>query len=160
MPPSPRYTVRLPPALEAQVQARVRAGTPVATLIREALSAYLAALPAPGTMTPAASADSVHALGEELAILRRRVEALEQVLANHRYSADTMPTGANSAAATAPPPADSTVDARLLRLPVGQFKLTARQVRALRAKRTRGVPIKALMEEFDISKATLFRYLQ
>jgi hypothetical protein len=38
MPPSPRYTVRLPHALDAQVQARVQAGTPVAVLIREALS--------------------------------------------------------------------------------------------------------------------------
>jgi len=41
MPPSPRYTVRLPPALDALVQARVQAGTPFAVLIREALSAYL-----------------------------------------------------------------------------------------------------------------------
>jgi hypothetical protein len=78
------------------------------------------------------------------------VEALEQVLANHRYSA----------ADTALTPADSDVDAMPIRLPVGQFKLTARQVRSLRAKRARGVPIKALMEEFDISKATLFRYLK
>jgi Arc/MetJ-type ribon-helix-helix transcriptional regulator len=45
MPPSPRYTVRLPPPLDAQVQARVRAGTPFAVLIREALSAYLADTP-------------------------------------------------------------------------------------------------------------------
>jgi len=41
----------------------------------------------------------------------------------------------------------------------GQYKLNRRQVRALRAKRQRGVPIKALMEEYGLSKATVFRYL-
>jgi hypothetical protein len=44
--------------------------------------------------------------------------------------------------------------------PPGQYKLTPRQVAALRAKRQRGAPIKALMEEYSISKATLFRYLK
>ena len=44
MPPRPRYTVRLPSALDALVQARVEAGTPFAVLIRAALSAYLADL--------------------------------------------------------------------------------------------------------------------
>ena len=34
MPPSARYTVRLPPALDAFVQARVRAGTSVTVLIQ------------------------------------------------------------------------------------------------------------------------------
>jgi hypothetical protein len=42
----------------------------------------------------------------------------------------------------------------------GQYKLTPRQVASLRAKRQRGTPIKALMEEYGISKATLFRYLK
>jgi hypothetical protein len=42
----------------------------------------------------------------------------------------------------------------------GQNKLTPRQVASLRAKRQRGTPIKALMEEYDISKATVFRYLE
>jgi hypothetical protein len=44
--------------------------------------------------------------------------------------------------------------------PPGQYKLTPRQVASLRAKRQRGAPIKALMEEYGISKATLFRYLK
>jgi hypothetical protein len=38
-------------------------------------------------------------------------------------------------------------------------KLTLRQGKALRAKRARGVPVKALMEEYGLSKATVFRYL-
>jgi len=46
------------------------------------------------------------------------------------------------------------------RMPVGQYKLTPRQAASLRAKRQRGAPIKALMEEYGISRATLFRYLQ
>ena len=46
-----------------------------------------------------------------------------------------------------------------IRAPIGQYKLTPRQVRSLRAKRARGTPIKALMQEFSISKATVFRYL-
>jgi hypothetical protein len=45
-------------------------------------------------------------------------------------------------------------------IPPGQYKLTPRQVASLRAKRQRGAPIKALMEEYSISKATLFRYLK
>jgi hypothetical protein len=44
--------------------------------------------------------------------------------------------------------------------PPRQYKLTPRQVASLRAKRQRGTPIKALMEEYGISKATLFRYLK
>jgi hypothetical protein len=44
--PSTRYTVRLPPALDAAVQERLRtAGTPFAILIRDALSTYLAGTP-------------------------------------------------------------------------------------------------------------------
>ena len=41
----------------------------------------------------------------------------------------------------------------------GQNKLTPRQVASLRAKRQRGTPIKALMEEYGLSKASVFRYL-
>ena len=42
----------------------------------------------------------------------------------------------------------------------GGLKLTPQQAAALRAKRQQGVPIKALMEEYGISKASVFRYLQ
>ena len=42
----------------------------------------------------------------------------------------------------------------------GRRKLTPRQVRALRDKHLRGVPVPALLEEYDISRASLFRYLQ
>jgi len=42
----------------------------------------------------------------------------------------------------------------------GQWKLTPRQRRALRDKRQRGVSIEALMDEYGLSRASVFRYLQ
>jgi Arc/MetJ-type ribon-helix-helix transcriptional regulator len=140
MPLSPRYTVRLPPALDALVQARVRAGTPVAVLIREALSAYLA-----DTSIPTDHTATVQALQAQLAALTQRVEALEQASLRRSQRTDRLRTRAA---------------ALLVRLPGGQPKLTPRQITALRAKRARGAPIRALMEEFAISRATLFRYLK
>ena len=77
MPPSPRYTVRLPHALDARVQARVRTGTLFAVLTREALSAYLADTPPPSPPTPADNAGTLRALEEQLAALATRVEMLE-----------------------------------------------------------------------------------
>jgi hypothetical protein len=44
--------------------------------------------------------------------------------------------------------------------PPRQYKLTPQQAEALWAKREQGTPIKALMEEYGISKASVFRYLQ
>ena len=69
MPPSPRYTVRLPHALDARVQARVRTGTPFAVLTREALWRILP--------TPVDNAGTLRALEEQLAALATRVEILE-----------------------------------------------------------------------------------
>jgi|SRR5713101_2359643 len=98
--PSPRYTVRLPHALDALVQARVRAGTPFAVLMREALSAYLADTPPTAALTaadtplttgvpiPADSADTGRNLQEQVAALTRRVEALEHALTPRRQAAD------------------------------------------------------------------------
>jgi hypothetical protein len=44
-------------------------------------------------------------------------------------------------------------------IPPRQYKLTPQQAEALRAKREQGTPIQALMEEYGISRATVFRYL-
>jgi hypothetical protein len=104
MPPSPRYTVRLPPALDAQVQARVQAGTPFAVLIREALSAYLADTPPTGAPTSVDTpADTMRTFQEDLAALTARVRILELALTAvptpRRQDADT-PAG------TMPIPAD------------------------------------------------------
>jgi hypothetical protein len=46
------------------------------------------------------------------------------------------------------------------RLPPGRRKLTRRQAAALRAKRASGAPIKALMQDYGLSKATVHRYLK
>jgi Arc/MetJ-type ribon-helix-helix transcriptional regulator len=43
MPSSPRITIRLTPALEALVSARVRQGSSVSDIVRKALEAYLGA---------------------------------------------------------------------------------------------------------------------
>jgi len=40
-----------------------------------------------------------------------------------------------------------------------KFKITPTQEAELRAKRARGVPIKTLMQEYGLSKATVHRYL-
>jgi hypothetical protein len=58
--------------------------------------------------------------------------------------ADRVPTDADTLRARTPP---------------GIYKLSPCQAAALRAKRQRGTPIKALMAEYGISKATVFRYL-
>jgi hypothetical protein len=92
MPPSPRYTVRLPHALDAQVQARVSAGTPFAVLIRDALAAYLTDTmptgPPTDTLTAADSADTVQNLQKQLVALTTRVEILEQMPTRRRHAAD------------------------------------------------------------------------
>ena len=76
-----------------------------------------------------------------------------------------MPAGETSAVpVSARAPDDPTVrqasvtaEARTRR---GQWKLTPRQRRALRDKRQRGVSIEALMDEYGLSRASMFRYLQ
>jgi hypothetical protein len=111
--PSTRYTVRLPPALDAAVQDRVRQGTPFAVLIREALVAYLADTPPTGVLTAAdrapTPADTVQELQEQLAALTRRVEALEPLPTPRRQGAnrraDTVPTGADTVPTGADTPA-------------------------------------------------------
>jgi hypothetical protein len=110
--PSPRYTVRLPSALDQQVQDHLRtSGTSFTVLIREALSAYLADSVPTGVPTAADRADSLQPLGEQLALLRTRVEALERVLTVSRQvadrHADRVQTAADRDADTPPTPADS-----------------------------------------------------
>jgi len=74
--PSTRYTVRLPPALDAAVQERIlTTQTPFAELMRAALSAYLADTSPTGQPTPA---DTLMELQSHLVALTVRVEILEQ----------------------------------------------------------------------------------
>ena len=144
--PSTRYIIRLPPALDTAVQEHLRtSGTPFAVLIQHALSAYLTDISPTGTLTHADSADTVRELQAQLADLTTRVKVIEEILTQWPQPADRTLTPADTAAG---------------RLPGGQRKLTPRQSRALRDKRLRGVSIPALMEEYGLSRASVFRYLQ
>jgi hypothetical protein len=123
MPPSPRYTVRLPPALDALVQERIHSsGTPFALLVRAALSAYLADIPPTGTPTDAdrsadRSADTIEALQAQLVGLTKRVAAIEHMLTRLRRladrSADSLADRLAAYADTPPTPADSGADTPL-----------------------------------------------
>ena len=150
--PSTRYTVRLPPALDAAVQEHIRtSGTPFAVLIRDALSAYLADTPPTGLPTPADSADTLHELQKKLADVTTRVKVIEEILTTWPQFADIPPTDADMSADRS---ADTAPTVR------GQRKLTPRQQRALRDKYQSGVSVPALMDEYGMSRASVFRYLQ
>ena len=73
--------------------------------------------------------------------------------------ADTLPHEPPRTASSEQPSDTSTpgVQPKTIR---GRHKLTPRQVRALRDKHLRGVPVPALLDEYGISRASLFRYLQ
>src|SRR6266702_2665109 len=87
--PNPRYTVRLPPVLDALVQEHIRAsGMPWAVLIQEALAAYLVDTPLTGTPTPPGSTDIVRELQAQLAALTARVDALEHAPTRRRQPTD------------------------------------------------------------------------
>ena len=146
MPPSPRYTVRLPPALDALVQERIRAsGTPFALLVREALSAYLADTPPTGTPPGAdRSADTIHALQAQLVRLTTRVEAIEHMLTRLRRladrSADSLADRLAAYADTPPTPADSGADMPLT---------SADTPTPLRRRGTMRARILALLQEYQ-----------
>jgi hypothetical protein len=120
-----------------------------------------ASTPVVAAERPPAAADTLMELQIRVAALTTRVEILEYALAPSGQEAtptpsDTAATEPPTAATEAPTPAD-TSQSHTRR---GQRKLTPRQQRALRDKRLRGVSIEALMEEYGISRASVFRYLQ
>jgi len=167
----------LPRALDAQVQARVGAGTPFAVLIREALSAYLAdSTPTETPTETPTSADTVRDLQEQLSALSTRVEILEQMPTRRRQGrrqladrgTDSPPTGADRDADTSvshadivPTGADTRVTPEVVaeRTHGGQRRLTPLQAAELRGKRAAGMPIKQLMQQYGLSRATVQRYL-
>jgi hypothetical protein len=131
----------------------------------------VAATPSTDTVTDAVAETVTATLARDLpALVRQMVEemALEAlglpVAATDSDVAVTEPSGEMPAAeAPAEDLAGSPVGqnkAHTGHMLIGQYKLTPRQVRSLRAKRQRGATIQSLMEEYGISRATLFRYLQ
>jgi Arc/MetJ-type ribon-helix-helix transcriptional regulator len=77
MPPSPRITIRLTPALEALVSARVGHGSSVSDIVREALEAYLGACQTPRQTHAASVSDSAHPVSDTLSdVLSDTVSAM------------------------------------------------------------------------------------
>jgi Arc/MetJ-type ribon-helix-helix transcriptional regulator len=171
-----KISFRLSADLQARLAARVGQGTRVSDIIREALEAYLGMRP---TARPTNSllSDSVsdlstrlEAVVSDLSDIHNRLERLEAregqpTRVRQRQTARPTPAPAprgptapgQDTLTPEPPPAADTPQARTTG---GQHKLTPRQVRALRDKHQRGVPVPALMEEYGISRASVFRYLQ
>jgi len=116
-----------------------------------------------GVPTPADSADTLRDVQAQLGEITTRVKVLEEILTqwpelvarSADTDADRTPTDADRNADRVPPAADTGRGQ-----PGGQRKLTPRQQRALRDKRQRGVPVEALMEEYGLSRASVFRYLR
>jgi hypothetical protein len=119
--------------------------------------------------TPADPRDII--LSDDNTVIRELQEmvdtAVQRALAREKTAPPALDAAPHAPAPEAPAP-DSVYDDNTIiqkkaprgSTPPGQYKLTSRQVASLRAKRQRGTPIKALMEEYGISKATLFRYLK
>jgi len=163
MPEEHRVTIRLTPELYAQLQARGSPGQPLAAIVRHALVEYLARQPeAPASaeelaLAAAAVAARLDGLQAQVEALAARVETLAasgQPLADARWQPEAA-TAARKRQPRQPEADDTAPPAR-----PGQRKLTPRQQRVLRDKYQRGVPVPALMEEYGISRASVFRYLQ
>jgi hypothetical protein len=121
---------------------------PLAAIVRQALEDYLARQP-DAPQSPVETAMTLAAMAARLEALEGHIERLSTRL-------DTL-------AASGPPPADTIrppVADTAATTPRGQRKLTPRQQRALRDKHQRGVPVPALMEEYGLSRASVFRYLR
>jgi hypothetical protein len=161
--PSPRISIRLTPALEAQVQVRVRQGAQVSDIVREALEAYFQGgehacptCPTPVSDTTSQMSDIFALLSDKLSDMTTQLERVERRLAVLEATTDAVcpcPTGPQVLPAD---PARPFVD----RPRGGQYKLTSQEAAALRAKRAAGVPIPALMQEYHLARTTLYRYLQ
>jgi hypothetical protein len=154
MPDEYRVTIRLSPELSAQLEARGRHGQPLAAIVRQALLEYVTRqpeTPLPATdvaVMVAAMAARLDALQDQVLTLTAQVDALAAT--RQPLAASERQPVADVAAAPSTPP----------RPPRGRRQLTPRQVRALRDKHLRGVPVPALMEEYGISRASVFRYLR
>ena len=165
---SAKISVRLSPALQAALTAHVRQQhAHVSGTIRQALEAYLGLRPTHCPTEQAQVSDvsdtlsdlaaSVSALVSDVASMQERLERLETSLMTSAPRVRQRPTPRPTPPAPAPPLAADTPQAQTAG---GQRKLTPRQQRALRDKHLRGVPVPALMEEYGLSRASVFRYLQ
>lgn len=167
---SPKISFRLSPALQAALAARVRQhGGRMSDSVREALEAYLGLRPTErateqGTVSDRTQVSDtmsdisakISGLVSDIVGVQERLEELEAYLETRQPRVRQRPTERPTEGRT---PA-TTADTPQARTGGGQRKLTPRQVRALRDKHLRGVSIAALQEEYGISRASVFRYLQ
>jgi len=128
-----------------------RSGSELAQLALEAYRLAPTAVAASSTETAQLRALIRDELDQAVAIITTTVTATLTAALPALVQAALPPVV--SAPATAPHTATP-------RLPSGQRKLTRRQAAALRAKRANGAPIKALMQDYGLSKATVHRYLK
>jgi hypothetical protein len=165
---SPKISFRLSADLQAALATRVRQhGGRASDIVREALEGYLGLRPTERPTAPEQLSDTsdtvsdlaarVNALVSDIASLEERLERLEAYRTARTPRVRQRPTPRPTVPQPEPPPAADTPQARTAG---GQRKLTPRQQRALRDKHQRGVPVPALMEEYGISRASVFRYLQ
>ena len=132
MPPGPRITIRLTPALDALVSDRVRQGSNVSDIVREALEAYLGVRQIPRqTQETSASAraavtsdtvadalsdsrvallSDVSDIRERLAHLEQRVEELSASVRQYRMLSDTQAIVDMPTSRTADPTSDISLD--------------------------------------------------
>jgi hypothetical protein len=154
---SSKISFRLSPALQAALAAHVGQGRRVSDILREALEAYLGVCPTDSPTAPPMPdivsgaiedlSGRVTTMARALADIQARLERLE--------ARETPPAHVGQGPTVRPTPVD-----RAQAPPRGTRKLTPRQIRALRDKHRRGVPVPALMDEYQISRASVFRYLQ
>jgi hypothetical protein len=168
---SNKISFRLSSALQAALAVHVRQhGGQVPDVIRAALEAYLGLRPTGRPTAPEHVSDTsdtvsdlaarVNALVSDVARLQERLERLDAYLETRPPRVRQRQTPRPTPPQPEPPVAATTADPPQTRAPGGQRKLTPRQVRALRDKHRRGVPVPALMDEYGISRASVFRYLQ
>jgi hypothetical protein len=160
-------SLRLPRDLYAQVERYVKMH-PGMTLTEFFLDGARLRLDTPADPRDIILSDDNTVIQEVQAMIRAAVQAEIGTLRDFLGPRFSTPGDLPAPEAPAPPVPDLSYNDNTIiqkkaprgSTPPGQYKLTSRQVASLRAKRQRGTPIKALMEEYGISKATLFRYLK
>jgi hypothetical protein len=163
-------TLRLPRDLydQAQHHARMRQTT-LTELVREGLQMRLETPTDPRDIL---ATQDITVMQELRQMIADEVQAA--LAAQHFQAPESTPTrqgednsktqhysNATQEQAYAPEPGHSlATEPTGARLALGQNKLTPLQAAEMRGKRSAGTPIKDLMEEYGISKATAFRYLK
>jgi hypothetical protein len=154
-------SLRLPHDLHERVQQRMRLQRMTLTeAIKDALEAWLEK---PVDPRDSILADDNTVIPEVIPALQAMVDvAVQRALAKERTTSASVPEAPAQPRTELSYNGNTVIQEGTPRRSTrrGGLKLTPQQEAALRAKRQQGTPIKALMEEYGISKATVHRYLQ